>query len=127
MKRVSFILSLFLFSQISLHTQGISLSAESWRFSGKEEFDDSFGLPQSDFGARFYDRTAYPNRNPAYLNGAYIHRNNRDEFTGIFYSKKKQRIAGISEGCLIISSKHWGEFHNQLTGINTYKILINRK
>ena len=59
MKRVSFILSLFLFSQISLYTQGISLSAESWRFSGKEEFDDAFGLPQSDFGARFYDRMSW--------------------------------------------------------------------
>lgn len=37
MKRVSFILSLFLFSQISLRAQSVSLSAESWRFSGKEE------------------------------------------------------------------------------------------
>ena len=70
---------------------------------------------------------AYPNRNPAYLNGVYIHPNNRNDFTGIFYSKKKQRIAGVSEGCLIISSKHWDEFNNQLTGINTYKVLINRK
>ena len=35
-----------------------------WRFSGKEEFDDAFGLPQSDFGARFYDRTSWTTIDP---------------------------------------------------------------
>ena len=70
---------------------------------------------------------AYPNRNPAYINGVYIHRNNIDGFTGTFYSEEKQRIAGVSEGCLIISSEHWNKFHNQLAGIKTYKMLINRK
>ena len=35
-----------------------TLSANRWRFSGKEE-QDAFGIPYSDFGARLYDRTAW--------------------------------------------------------------------
>jgi len=34
------------------------LSANRWRFSGKEEQDAAFGVAYSDFGARFYDRSA---------------------------------------------------------------------
>ena len=42
------------------HANGLtSLSANRWRFSGKEEQDTAFGIPYSDFGARLYDRTAW--------------------------------------------------------------------
>ncbi|MBQ9476823.1 MAG: hypothetical protein IJU63_03445 [Bacteroidales bacterium] len=42
------------------HANGLtSLSANRWRFSGKEEQDAAFGVPYSDFGARLYDRTAW--------------------------------------------------------------------
>ncbi len=40
------------------HPNGLTqLSANRWRFSGKEE-QDGFGIAYSDFGARLYDRTA---------------------------------------------------------------------
>ena len=42
------------------HPNGLTqLSANRWRFSGKEEQDAAFGIAYSDFGARFYDRTAW--------------------------------------------------------------------
>ena len=41
------------------HPNGLTqLSANRWRFSGKEEQDAAFGIAYSDFGARFYDRSA---------------------------------------------------------------------
>ena len=41
------------------HPNGlIQLAANRWRFSGKEEQDAAFGIAYSDFGARFYDRSA---------------------------------------------------------------------
>ena len=49
---------------LGLCAQSIPLSAESWRFSGKEEFDDAFGLLQSDFGAKFYDRMSWSTIDP---------------------------------------------------------------
>ena len=41
------------------HPNGLTtLAANRWRFSGKEEQDSAFGIAYSDFGARFYDRSA---------------------------------------------------------------------
>ena len=41
------------------HPNGLTqLAANRWRFSGKEEQDAAFGITYSDFGARFYDRSA---------------------------------------------------------------------
>ncbi len=41
------------------HPNGLTtLSANRWRFGGKEEQDGAFGIAYSDFGARLYDRTA---------------------------------------------------------------------
>ena len=41
------------------HPNGLTqLAANRWRFSGKEEHDSAFGIAYSDFGARFYDRSA---------------------------------------------------------------------
>ena len=41
------------------HPNGLAtLSANRWRFGGKEEQDASFGIAYSDFGARLYDRSA---------------------------------------------------------------------
>ena len=41
------------------HPNGLTtLAANRWRFSDKEEQDAAFGITYSDFGARFYDRSA---------------------------------------------------------------------
>ena len=41
------------------HPNGLTqLSANRWRFSGKEEQDAAFGIAYSDFGTRLYDRSA---------------------------------------------------------------------
>ena len=50
---------------------------------------------------------AYPDRKPGYLDGVFIHRNNKNGFTGTFYDYNKKRLSGISEGCLIILSDDW--------------------
>ena len=49
------------------HPNGLTqLSANRWRFGGKEEQDSAFGIAYSYFGARFYDRSAaVPGRIPA--------------------------------------------------------------
>ena len=70
---------------------------------------------------------AYPNRIPGYLDGVFVHRNNIGEFTGTFYHNKKQRIAGISEGSLIVSQKDWEAFSSQLSTVNNYHLIISRK
>ena len=70
---------------------------------------------------------AYPHRIPGYLDGVFVHRNNIGEFTGTFYHNKKQRIAGISEGCLIVSQKDWEAFSSQLSTVNNYHLIISRK
>ena len=61
------------------------------------------------------------------LDGVFVHRNNIGEFTGTFYHNKKQRIAGISEGCLIVSQKDWKAFSSQLSTVNNYHLIISRK
>ncbi len=46
------------------HPNGLAqFSDNRWRFSGKEE-QDAFGIAYSDFGARFYDRTAWTSIDP---------------------------------------------------------------
>ncbi len=47
------------------HSNGLTtFSPNRWRFSGKEEQDGAFGIAYSDFGARFYDRTAWTSIDP---------------------------------------------------------------
>ena len=41
-----------------------TLSANRWRFSGKEGYDGAFGIALDDFGARRYDRTAWTSIDP---------------------------------------------------------------
>ena len=41
-----------------------TLSANRWRFSGKEGYDSAFGIALDDFGARLYDRTAWTSIDP---------------------------------------------------------------
>ncbi len=46
------------------HSNGLAqFSDNRWRFSGKEE-QDAFGIAYSDFGARFYDRSAWSSIDP---------------------------------------------------------------
>ena len=69
---------------------------------------------------------AYPNRNPGYLDGVFIHRNNKNGFSGTFYSNRKNRVAGISEGCLLISSSDWESFNKQLISVHKLNMIIYR-
>ena len=69
---------------------------------------------------------AYPDRNPGYLNGVFVHRNNKNGFTGTFYDSTK-RLSGISEGCLIISSNDWDAFNEQLNTVTKFTLSINRQ
>ena len=47
------------------HSNGLTtFSPNRWRFGGKEEQDGAFGVAYSDFGARFYDRTAWTSIDP---------------------------------------------------------------
>jgi len=56
-----------------------TLSANRWRFAGKEE-QDLFGIAYSDFGARLYDRTAWTAIDPLaekyYSVSPYVYCNN---------------------------------------------------
>ena len=68
---------------------------------------------------------AYPNRNPGYLTGVFLHRSNNNGFAGSF-SNKNGRYSGVSEGCPLIAPKDWNEFTKQLKSVNSFKLRISR-
>ena len=71
---------------------------------------------------------AYPKRNPGYLDGVFIHRNNWNGFAGTYFdSKRNDRYSGVSEGCLLIVSQSWDKFEKQMNSIDEFKVQINRK
>ncbi len=67
---------------------------------------------------------ANPNRNPAYLQGVFIHRPNNDGWAGTF--NKDGKTHGVSEGCLLIAPTQWTIFNNQLKTVNSFMLQINR-
>lgn len=67
---------------------------------------------------------ANPNRNPAYLQGVFIHRPNNDGWAGTF--QKDGKTHGVSEGCLLIAPNQWTIFNNQLKTVNSFMLQINR-
>ena len=69
---------------------------------------------------------ANPNRNPAYLQGVFIHRPNNDGFAGAYFDKNKNKWKGISEGCLLIAPTQWTNFNIQLKSVNSFMLQIKR-
>ncbi len=67
----------------------------------------------------------FPERNPAYLTGVFIHRSNNNGFAGEFF--KKGKYHGISEGCLLIRPDQWDEFNKQLAPVSTLFLRIKRR
>ena len=65
---------------------------------------------------------AFPNREPAYLNGVFIHRSNNSGYAG----------GGVSKGCPLIvpsfnnSENGWDEFTKQLEGVKQFKMILKR-
>ncbi|MBR4492874.1 MAG: hypothetical protein IKO98_09470 [Bacteroidales bacterium] len=67
---------------------------------------------------------AYPDRSPGYLTGVFLHRCNRSGWMGTFYENGK--IKGVSEGCLIIDPSHWHSFCEQISSVNSFKLILSR-
>ncbi len=67
---------------------------------------------------------AYPNRNPGYLKGVFIHRPNNDGWAGTF--QKNGKTHGVSEGCLLIKPTQWSVFNSTLKTVNSYHLILNR-
>lgn len=67
----------------------------------------------------------FPKRDPAYLEGVFIHRPNWNGFAGEYY--KNGRMHGVSEGCLLIPPKDWSSFNNQLSLTKSFILQLKRK
>lgn len=65
---------------------------------------------------------AHTERNPGYLTGVFIHRSNNSGYAG----------GHVSEGCLLIvpsynnSGNGWDEFNQQLDGVSSFQMIMNR-
>jgi hypothetical protein len=65
---------------------------------------------------------AFPSRDPAYLEGVFIHRSNNNGYAG----------GGVSQGCPLICPSFnnpgngWDEFNQQLHGVTQFKMILNR-
>ena len=70
---------------------------------------------------------AYPDRNPGYLDGVFIHRSNMNGWAGSVYSEKYQKYITVSEGCLLILPKHWNDFYNSIGKTNQFVLQVNRR
>ena len=66
---------------------------------------------------------AYPNRNPGYLNGVFIHRSNNNGWAGVSNDGR----TAVSKGCLLITPNHWNAFSKQLSTVDKFKLILNRK
>ena len=72
---------------------------------------------------------ALSKRNPAYLEGTYIHRSNWNGFAGSYNKKSKDgywTTHGVSEGCLLVEPKKWNEFYSQLKEMSEFKLILRR-
>ncbi|UII30783.1 hypothetical protein LVD17_21040 [Fulvivirga ulvae] len=73
--------------------------------------------------ARFGTNPAFPNRDPGYLNGVFIHRSNLSGYAG----------SPVSQGCLLIcpgpnkDGADWKRFNEQMEGVKDFKVHVNRK
>ncbi len=68
----------------------------------------------------------WPQRDPAYLTGVFIHRSNNNGWAGE-YQKKDGSWHGVSEGCLLIHPNHWNSFNNQLKEVSSFHLKLERR
>ena len=67
----------------------------------------------------------YPQRNPGYLTGVFIHRCNNSGWAGTF--QKNGQTHGVSEGCLLVAPQDWNNYNKHFNGLNSYKLRVHRK
>lgn len=70
---------------------------------------------------------AFPSRNPAYLDGVFIHRSNNNGWAGERWDNNKKRWTVISKGCLLVLPNQWETFNNQLNSIDKLLLQLRRK
>ena len=70
---------------------------------------------------------AHPDRQPAYMEGVFIHRPNNNGWAGTYYDKAQHKTKGVSEGCLLIAPKQWDDFNRQLNSVSSFHLIIDRK
>ena len=75
----------------------------------------------------FNTNPAHPERNPAYIDGVFVHRYNKNGEAGIYWDDDKKRWAGRSEGCLLIAPNGWDSFMRQLQPVNSFHLILNRQ
>ncbi|HCT30065.1 MAG TPA: hypothetical protein DIW31_04905 [Bacteroidales bacterium] len=73
---------------------------------------------------RFGQNIAFPNRNPAFIDGIFIHSNNANGWTGTYMKNGVKH--GISQGCFIIDYSQWADFNSQLSGVQNFTIQLVR-
>ena len=69
---------------------------------------------------------------PTQKDKIYIHASNKSGFAGTIYDKDGNIVGAITTGCLlIIPSGHgiegWDEFNEQLEGVTSFQLILNRK
>ena len=69
---------------------------------------------------------AYPERDPAYLIGVFIHRSNNNGWAGRKWNDVTKQWNAVSKGCLLILPNQWDRFNNQLKRVNTLKLQLKR-
>ena len=80
-------------------------------------------FPKDHIPARGGNNPRHPKRNPAYLDGVFIHPCNKSGWAGTFQNGTK----GVSEGCLLIHGNQWARFNAQLQSVNSFVVRVNRK
>ncbi len=97
-----------------------------WAINGRNKVPAKDGINPSPY--RDYDDA---------LVGTFIHSTRDNGFMGNFFSTKRNNIAGISEGCLIIApsiyspegkliKRGWDQYNNQLKGVNKHLLILTR-
>ena len=92
----------------------------TWAFG---EYDSKHNWIWSHIPAKGGFNPRHPKRNPAYLNGVFIHPCNKSGWAGTYQNGTK----GVSEGCLLIHGSEWNRFTTQLQSINSFVVRVNRK
>jgi RHS repeat-associated protein len=67
---------------------------------------------------------AHPDRDPAYLDGVFVHPSNTNGWAGTYI--KEGIVHGVSEGCPIIAPNNWTPFNTQLKSVNQFFLRIIR-
>jgi hypothetical protein len=91
-----------------------------WAFG---EYDSKYNWKWSHIPAKDGFNPRHPKRDPAYLDGVYIHPCNKSGWAGTYQNGTK----GVSEGCLLIHGSEWERFNMQLQSVNSFRVKVRRK